>query len=101
MRKFETTAGPGFPAFRTSVTIIELLLAVAAAGLTATIWLSVAGWTLSQDAPARQEVAAEPGPAIQVTLPPVVIVGHRERPARTRVASTEPASDGFADKLRQ
>lgn len=70
------------------VAALEMLMAAGAAGVTAAIWLSIAGLAMPhREAPlaARATVA----PAMRyVTLPTVYVVGHAEAPQVTPATTT-------------
>jgi len=80
--------GIDFRALPLPATVVRLLLAVVAFALTAVIWLGAAQASRSH-APDVSRLAADEA-VMQVTLAPVVIVGHRDGaagPATTAVAS--------------
>ena len=87
MTRFRNFAGDEFPASRPSVAAIELLLALAMAGLTVALWLFVA-----RAAPHREPVpvasTAQTSETVYVTLPPVVVIGRSpdSAPASTTTA---------------
>jgi hypothetical protein len=72
------------------VAALEMLMAAAAAGVTAAIWLSVAGLAVPHgDAPSASRAAAAPAATMRyVTLATVYIVGHTETPQMTPATTT-------------
>lgn len=88
MSKFTHSSGAHFERSGLSETIAEMSLALAAAAVTAAIWLSVGAWALAPGRLAEAAVAASPAAARHVTLPTVVIVGRRDATDGTPVTTT-------------
>jgi len=74
------------------VAALEMLMAAGAAGVTAAIWLSIAGLAIPHNEvsmSARAATAPAPAPAMRyVTLPTVYVVGHAEAPQMTPATTT-------------
>jgi hypothetical protein len=74
------------------VAALEMLMAAGAAGVTAAIWLSIAGLAIPHgDSPIAAHAAAAPATATAmryVTLPTVYVVGHAEAPRMTPTTTT-------------
>jgi hypothetical protein len=72
------------------VAALETLMVAGAAGVTAAIWLSIAGLAMPQRdvSLVSPAIAAAATPMRYVTLPTVYIVGHAEAPAVTPVTTT-------------
>jgi hypothetical protein len=72
------------------VAALETLMVAGAAGVTAAIWLSIAGLALPRsEASIVSRAAASPAPAMRyVTLPTVYIVGRAEAPQLTPATTT-------------
>jgi len=88
MTEFRNIAHIGFPAFRVPMAVIELLLALAMACLTALLWLSIGARAAPhQEAVPKDRIAGADG-VVHVTLPPVVIVGHRSPSAAATAQNT-------------
>jgi hypothetical protein len=99
--KFKSIAGADFPVTPTSVTVVELLLALGAASLTAAIWLSIGAWAIPQGNAIPAAQAAEPASVVYVTLPRVEIVGHRDTWASTPATTTAQNTAAFPVNLHQ
>jgi len=71
---------------------LEILMAAGAAGVTAAIWLSIAGLAMPHGDGASSVAAQAPAaaaPAMRyVTLPTIYIVGHAEAPQMTPATTT-------------
>jgi hypothetical protein len=80
MSTFSRASHPALGGSRVAETVMEIGMTVAAAGLTAVIWVSVGAWVVLPAATAETTTAesASAQAPMQVTLPTVVIVGHRE-----------------------
>jgi hypothetical protein len=77
------------------VAALETLMVAGAAGVTAAIWLSIAGVALPHgEASIVSRAIASPAAAMRyVTLPTVYIVGHAEAPQLTPAATTTTAQN--------
>ena len=78
MSKYSRPFHPAFNGSRITETVLEVGMTVAAAGLTAIIWLGVGAWAVLPAATAETTETASVQAPTQVTLPTVVIVGRRE-----------------------
>lgn len=86
MSTFKSPMGIDFRAQPLPATVVRLLLAVVAFALTAVFWLGAAQASRSH-APDVIRLAADEA-VMHVTLPPVLIVSHRDRTgSKTAVAS--------------
>lgn len=72
------------------IAALEALMVAGAAGVTAAIWLSIAGLAMPQAGTSlAAHAAAAPAPAMRyVTLPTVYIVGHAQAPQVTPATTT-------------
>jgi len=71
------------------IAVLEVLMVAGAAGVTAAIWLSIAGVAMPHGEAQTAARAAAPAPAMRyVTLPTVYIVGHAEVPQVTPATTT-------------
>jgi hypothetical protein len=70
------------------VAVLDSLMAVAAAGVTAAIWLSLAGFAMPHRDAALVSPAVASAPMRYVTLPTVYIVGHAAAPDVTPATTT-------------
>ena len=96
-----THAAAHFSRSRLFEAVAEVVVTVAAAAFTAAIWLSVGAWALVPGRP-LDAVAAAGAPAAQhITLPTVVIVGRRDLPDGTPVATTAQNTAANPITLRQ
>jgi hypothetical protein len=87
MSKFTSAASSHFTGSRTAEAFMEMGLAAGAAVFTAAIWLSVGAWAIAPQQ-AIEVAAAQPQAARRITLPTVHIVGRRDAPDGTPVATT-------------
>jgi hypothetical protein len=95
MNRFESPAFSSVAGARGRAVVLHLSLVLVASGLTAAIWLGAATES------GRHRAAANPAAThmrVRITLPTVVVVGHREgqQEARTRIAAATPQDRGPA-----
>jgi len=98
-----TTAGtPHFGRSRAVEAFTEAGLAVAAAAFTAVVWLSlVSAGSGTALALAAQQADSRPLAVRYVTLPPVIVIGHREAPQATAAVTTAQDTAAFPVTLQQ
>jgi hypothetical protein len=100
MSKFTHVAPTGFGRSRLPEAAIEIGLAVAAAGFTAAIWLSIGAWALTPER-AEMAIAARQPAVTHIVLPRVEIVGRRDSLEGTPVATTAQNTAAIPVTLRQ
>lgn len=106
MSKFTKAGMPQSAGARIAEGLAEAGLAIATAGFTAAVWLSIASVSIPADAPMAAAQAAQPQqwaqPAVQhVTLPTVMVVGHRELPGATPAVTTAQNTAAIPVTLQQ
>ncbi|MDB5872182.1 MAG: hypothetical protein JWQ07_1624 [Ramlibacter sp.] len=100
MNKFTSIAGAQFQGSRMSEGVIELGLTAAAAAFTATIWLSIAAWAITPDSPVNAAAASQAN-VTRITLPTVIIVGHRDSLESTPATTTAENTAAIPVTLKQ
>ena len=78
MKQFESPAAIDFPQLPLHATVIRLSLAIAVVGIAAATWMSTGALAGRNQQAAGPTAAAEPAILVRVSLPPVVVIGHRE-----------------------